>query len=256
MKVFNKANFKEAMKENHWFGFVASILTIAIGLIMIIFPFFTQTVFAIVYVTVFIIGLIVGGIYRIAQYSNDKRRGLANPFNLVSAIINLAVGVMLLGSLIQNSIYYSTHTDVSFSYALMYNVNELFYWCIYIYAFYGLFRGIFRLVTLGRLPMAIGWYERSVAISEICLGAFFIIASWFNGDQIIVQIILVVLGVYVLFRGIIMFIDKIMDVARRRETAPRVSDRNSIKDDKKDIKDGNVIDAEIVDERDDISKMN
>lgn len=256
MKIFNKNNIKEAMRDHHWLSLIISILTMVIGLAMIIFPNFASSVFAIIYVTLFIIGLIAGGIYRIIQYVDAKKRGYPNVFNLISAIINLVVGVMLLSSLIENSIYFSTHSDVSFSYALIYNVENLFYWCIYIYAFYALFRGIFRLVTLGRGPFMFSWYERSVAISEIVLGSFFIIVSWFNGDQVIIQIILIVLGVYVFFRGLIMFIDKILDMIRNKDKAPRINDHNSIKDDKKDIKEGEVIDAEIVDEHDDISRMN
>lgn len=227
--VFDKSSLLKGLKKFKGLGITISILLIIIGVCMCILPRWST----IVWVSLFVVGLVLSGIMNIIKFCADKK-GERQGWILANAIISVVLGGLLITFVCLDIESYSGDAiDV-----IAYEVGSLVFWLILFAGWFAMFKGIFRLVALNATVAAGGnkTYEITSGVIEIVIGCLVVFLPWF-GVPVLYWVGIYAIAISMIVSGIVIFADLV--------ATPNIS--KELRKEKKH-KEADVVDAEVVEE--------
>lgn len=187
-----------AIRRYRGLGIAMSVVMILSGILMMIFPWFS----AMAWTIMIILGLIASGVMNIIRYAMGKK-GEREGWLLANGIISLVIGLLFVISIATDSL----GAEGSLILAISQTTASLLFWCIVFFAWFTIFKGIFRLFASGTVAKAGGsrGYEIAMGIVSIVLGVLITLLPFWSAA--VIYLCLYVIAFEMIFAGCVMFID-------------------------------------------------
>ncbi len=199
VKKFFVEDFSKVIKEYKFVNLILSVLLLLGGIAMIAFAFLSSLIFVAIAISML---LISGGGFLF--YFLNNKKSLPSFHLLLNSVINLLLGLMLLVALCVDVYSYAPLDNETLS-SLLFVTTSLYYWVFFAYALASLFRGAFRVLNAKENKIC-KKYGFIVGIIQIVL-SFLLIVFIFLPIEIASLIAMILLGVFTIYRAVVIFID-------------------------------------------------